>query len=48
MLVDMQYEAHLQELKDSVVEATESAKRKDHLEHVEVDLAAIKPKWDRA
>ncbi|KAK9840502.1 hypothetical protein WJX74_010842 [Apatococcus lobatus] len=41
------YEAHLQELKDGVVEATESAKRKDHLEHVEVDLAAIKPKWDR-
>ncbi|KAK9866037.1 hypothetical protein WJX84_011450 [Apatococcus fuscideae] len=42
------YENHLKELKDTVLEATETAKRRDHLEHVEVDLAAIKPKWDRA
>ena len=44
----LQYENHLNELKETVIEATETAKRRDHLEHVDVDLSAIKPKWERA
>ena len=40
----LQYKAQLSEIKENAIETMETAKRRDGLEFIDVDVASLKPK----
>lgn len=43
-LLWLQYKAQLSKIKEEAVEAMETAKRRDGLEFIDIDVASLKPK----